>query len=172
MDYGIFNVHTYTDTVRESALKVDSGRKIPCAAPGNRTCVSGVTVRCPNQLSYIPQGESKVSWLVSWCLKPSQPQRITSGLSRVRRIRTTPMIHRYKIPNFSMTLIWQRQRQQWRHVFRFPVYHRDRVPPPLPEKRGMRKGFPVKPASHNRGKYTIHHEARAISNPLVCRCGT
>ena len=40
MDYGIFNVRTdvhacdctwgCTDTVRESALKVDSGRKIPC----------------------------------------------------------------------------------------------------------------------------------------------
>ena len=40
MDYRIFIVHTdvhacdctrgYTDTERESALKVDSGRKIPC----------------------------------------------------------------------------------------------------------------------------------------------
>ena len=40
MDYGIFNVRTdvnardcirgCTDTVRESALKVDSGRKVPC----------------------------------------------------------------------------------------------------------------------------------------------
>ena len=40
MDYGIFSVRTdvnecdcargCTDTVRESALKVDSGRKIPC----------------------------------------------------------------------------------------------------------------------------------------------
>ena len=40
MDYGIFNMHTdvnacdctrgCTDTLRESALKVDSGRKIPC----------------------------------------------------------------------------------------------------------------------------------------------
>ena len=40
MDYGIFNARTdinardytrgSTDTVRESALKVDSGRKIPC----------------------------------------------------------------------------------------------------------------------------------------------
>ena len=40
IDYGIFNVRTvvntfdctrgHTDTVRESALKVDSGRKIPC----------------------------------------------------------------------------------------------------------------------------------------------
>ena len=40
MDYGVFNVRTdingcdytrgCTDTVKESALKVDSGRKIPC----------------------------------------------------------------------------------------------------------------------------------------------
>ena len=40
--------------VRESALKVDSGRKKSLAAPRNRTCVSGVTVRCSNQLSYLP----------------------------------------------------------------------------------------------------------------------
>ena len=42
MDYGIFNVRTdvsacdctggYMDTIRESALKVDSGRKIPSRA--------------------------------------------------------------------------------------------------------------------------------------------
>ena len=31
--------------VRESALKVDSGRKIPCRTGGNRTCLSGVPVR-------------------------------------------------------------------------------------------------------------------------------
>ena len=53
MDYGIFNVRTdanacdctmgCTDTVRESALKVDSGRKIT-RRPGNRTCVGGVPV--------------------------------------------------------------------------------------------------------------------------------
>ena len=55
LDYSpIFNVRTdvnacdctrvCTDTVRESALKVDSGRK-SLAAPGNRTCDSGVPVR-------------------------------------------------------------------------------------------------------------------------------
>ena len=58
----IFIVHTgvnacnctqgYKDTVRESALKVDSGRK-SLAALGNRICVSSVTVHCSNQLSYI-----------------------------------------------------------------------------------------------------------------------
>ena len=55
MDYGIFNVRTDVnacdcakgcmDTVRESALKVDSGIKIPCST-GNRTCVGDVPVRC------------------------------------------------------------------------------------------------------------------------------
>ena len=63
MDYGIFNVHTdviacnctleYTHTVRESALKVDSGRKIPC-----RTGESNLRRRSAGpvlyQLSYIP----------------------------------------------------------------------------------------------------------------------
>ena len=54
MDYRILNERTdvnacdctrgCTDTVRESALKVDFGRK-SLAAPGNRTCVSGVLVR-------------------------------------------------------------------------------------------------------------------------------
>ena len=63
MDYGIFNVHTdvnacdcalgFTDTVRESALKVDSGRKIPC-----RTGKANLRRRRAGpvlyQLSYIP----------------------------------------------------------------------------------------------------------------------
>ena len=52
MDYGIFNVHRdvnacectrrVTATVRQPALKVDSGRKKKknLAAPGNRTCVA------------------------------------------------------------------------------------------------------------------------------------
>ena len=33
-----------TDTPRESALKVDSGRKIPCLT-GNQTCLSSMLVR-------------------------------------------------------------------------------------------------------------------------------
>ena len=63
MDYGIFNVRTdvnacdctrgYTDTVRESALKVDSGRKNPY-----RTGESNLRQRRDGpmlyQLSYIP----------------------------------------------------------------------------------------------------------------------
>ena len=66
MDYRIFNVGTdvsacdctrgYTDTVRESALKVDSRRK-SLAASGNRTCVDGVSV---HQLSNIPNPTSEV----------------------------------------------------------------------------------------------------------------
>ena len=38
--------------VRESVLKVESGRKIP-SRPGESNCVNGVTVRCSNQLSCI-----------------------------------------------------------------------------------------------------------------------
>ena len=63
MDYGVFDVRTdihardctrgYTDTVGESALKVDSGRKIPC-----RTGESNLRQRRGGptlyQLSYIP----------------------------------------------------------------------------------------------------------------------
>ena len=63
MDYGIFNMCTdvnacncareCTDTIRESALKVDSGRKIPC-----RTEELNLCQRCAgpvlDQLSYIP----------------------------------------------------------------------------------------------------------------------
>ena len=63
MDYGIFNVRTdvnacdctleCTDTVRESSLKLDSGRKIPC-----RTGESNLRKRRAGptryQLSYIP----------------------------------------------------------------------------------------------------------------------
>ena len=57
MDYGIFNVHAdvnecdctqgCTDTVRESALKVESGRKISLAPPGNRTCVDSMLYPLP-----------------------------------------------------------------------------------------------------------------------------
>ena len=48
MDYGIFNVRTNinacdctrgcTDTVRETALRVDSGRKIPCCTRESNLC--------------------------------------------------------------------------------------------------------------------------------------
>ena len=69
MDHGIFNVRTdvnacdcaqsCTDTVRESALKVDSGRKFPC-----RTRESNLPQRRAGpvlyQLSYIPVLESKL----------------------------------------------------------------------------------------------------------------
>ena len=46
--------HGSVRTPKESLhWKLTLGRK-SLAAPGNRTCVSGVTVRCCNQLSYIP----------------------------------------------------------------------------------------------------------------------
>ena len=55
-DYGIFNVRTdvnacdctrgCTDTVRESALKVDSGRKIPCRT-GESTELHPHLIRVP-----------------------------------------------------------------------------------------------------------------------------
>ena len=63
IDCKIFNVHTdanacdctwgYTDTVRESALTVDSGRKIPCRTGESnlRQRRAGTTLY---QLSYIP----------------------------------------------------------------------------------------------------------------------
>ena len=59
MDYGIFILPTdvnacnctwgCTDTEKESALKVDSGKKPPC-----RTRKLTVTVQCSNQLNYFP----------------------------------------------------------------------------------------------------------------------
>ena len=62
MDYRIFHVGTdfnactctqgYTDTVRDSALTVDSGEKVP-AAPENWTYVSSMPVQRAN-MSYIP----------------------------------------------------------------------------------------------------------------------
>ena len=63
-DYRIFIVCTdvnacdctrrCTDTVRESALKVGSGKKKIPRRAGESNCFSGETVRCSNQLSYIP----------------------------------------------------------------------------------------------------------------------
>ena len=50
--------------VRESSLKVDWRRKKFLAAPGNRTCVSSVTVRWATQLSYI---HTKGVWIGRYC---------------------------------------------------------------------------------------------------------
>ena len=57
MDYGIFNVHTdvnacdctqgCTDTIRESVLKVDSGRKILCG-----TGESNLYLQCASLMLY------------------------------------------------------------------------------------------------------------------------
>ena len=65
MDYRIFDVRTdvnacdctrgCTNTVRESALKADCGREEKSlAAPGNRTSVSGVPVRCSTNWVNLP----------------------------------------------------------------------------------------------------------------------
>ena len=55
----------YGHRVRESALKVDTGRKIPFkTALGNRTCVGGVPVRCSNHLSYIPTSQESRQCIV------------------------------------------------------------------------------------------------------------
>ena len=63
MDYGIFNVRVdinacdctrgFTDTVRESALKVDSRRKIPCHT-GESNLRRQRAGPMPDQLSHIP----------------------------------------------------------------------------------------------------------------------
>ena len=42
--------------------KLTLGRK-SFAAPGNLTCISGVTVRCSNQLSYIPSPKVTYIWI-------------------------------------------------------------------------------------------------------------
>ena len=78
-DYSIFIVRTNVnacdctrgcrDTERESALKVDSVRN----APGNRTCVSGVSVRRSKQLSYIPS-HVHVNIGAPWFRSLHQPQ--------------------------------------------------------------------------------------------------
>ena len=69
MDYGIFNVRTDVnacactwgcmDAVRESALKVDSGRKIPCCTRESNLCWERA---CPllYQLNYIPISTSAI----------------------------------------------------------------------------------------------------------------
>ena len=63
MDYRIFFVHTdYVNvwiahrgvrTLKESARKVDSGKKIPCCT-GELNLPQRRAVQCSNQLSYIP----------------------------------------------------------------------------------------------------------------------
>ena len=52
--------------------KLTLGRK-SLAATGNRTCVSGMTVRCSNQLSYIPSTprHNLQNWLIITVYSPS-----------------------------------------------------------------------------------------------------
>ena len=52
--------HGVTDTYKSLHWKLTLGEK-SLAAPGNRTWISGVTVWCSNQLSYIPNIAQKTS---------------------------------------------------------------------------------------------------------------
>ena len=70
MDYRIFNVITdvntcdciprCTDTVRDFALKVDSGRKIPCRTRESNLCQRRASPML-YQLSYIPTHSAAVA---------------------------------------------------------------------------------------------------------------
>ena len=85
MDYGIFNVRTNlnacdctlgcTDTVRESTLKVDTGRKKSLAAPGNRTMRRRRAGAMLFQLSYIPTHHASGMVMDSW----KTPRTASSG---------------------------------------------------------------------------------------------
>ena len=77
MDYRIFNVYTYvtacdctrgcTDTLKESALKVDSGRKIPCRTWESNLCQRRASPML-YQLSYIPTQVTKCGLFCVWYL--------------------------------------------------------------------------------------------------------
>ena len=87
MDYGIFNVRTDVnaydcargclDTVRESALEVDSGRKIPCHTRQSSLCHwrAGLTLY---QLSYVPTHE--YYWVKATAATRAVLQSLTSVL--------------------------------------------------------------------------------------------
>ena len=95
MDYGIFNVHTdvnacdctwgCTDTVRVSALKVDSRRKIPCHTRESNLSgwhASLMLYLLSNILTFTCKLKP-VFFLISRCMqisKSAEPQRITSPL--------------------------------------------------------------------------------------------
>ena len=58
--------HGVTDTYKSLHWKLTLGEK-SLAAPGNGTCVSGVTVWCSKQLSYIPIFMSgNDQWTLEW----------------------------------------------------------------------------------------------------------
>ena len=72
MDYGIFKVRTdvnacdctrvCTDTIREAALKFDSGRKIPCRT-GESNLLRQRAGPALYQLSYIPTPKNEAKWI-------------------------------------------------------------------------------------------------------------
>ena len=113
MDYRIFSVHTdvnacgytreCTETVRESALKVDSGKKKSHAAPGNRTCVSGVSVRRSTNCATSPPGErvetkDKNKKQIKDCAEVKMPDKIyTNGLSSAKLSGTMVVRNNLKV---------------------------------------------------------------------------
>ena len=75
------------DTVRESALKVDSGRKIPCHIR-NRTCVSGMPGWCS----------------INWATSPSKIQNWP-----VRTLPLPDQQHDYRKTTAGMPTSWKPQ---------------------------------------------------------------
>ena len=54
------------------------------AGGGGNPQEKGENSRCVNEESYFYGGSGQLSWwLVSWCFKPSQPQRIITGLREI-----------------------------------------------------------------------------------------
>ena len=67
--------HRVTGTCKSLHWKLTLGEK-SIAAPGNQTCVSGMTVWCSNQLSYVPifvsgNNQCTIEWATStlWVIK-------------------------------------------------------------------------------------------------------
>ena len=105
MDRGIFNVHTdvnacdctrgCTDTVRESALKVDSRRKIPCLTGMSNLCRRRAgSVLC--QLSYISDPEASARGSVSLHTVPEVVSYYVQYKNKcvpINSVRVTILLH-------------------------------------------------------------------------------
>ena len=94
-----------TDAVRESSLKVDSGRKIP-AAPGNQTCISGMPFRrCGSWATSLPclcvlfWQENQANYLLLWVRIKSMLELLASGCKQLRK---HPNCHGKIVSNFSI----------------------------------------------------------------------
>ena len=140
MDHRIFNVHTgvnpcdctrgCTDTVRESALKVDSRRKIPCLTGMSNLCRRRAgSVLC--QLSYIsdPEASARGSVLLrivqeQMCsYKQCQSHNLTTHIARAsilqRRVPESLSVLLNTVPrSVSYCMLFKSQ---------FPTTHSARV---------------------------------------------